>query len=139
MTPSAPPPPPPIQEDFSASAASWRCTVRVQLPFFHPLCTNLTFKKKKKIFLPPDGKLSANQSDCMLPAERSDTSCSLSSHRAAAALWSCACADGRQRKQLLKYMPPRPSSSGATAQYTVVAAPCCCGDTGGKQTEGDEG
>lgn len=24
-------------------------------------------------------------------------------------------------------MPPNPSSSGASAQYTVVAAPCCCG------------
>lgn len=24
-------------------------------------------------------------------------------------------------------MPPSPSSSGASAQYTVVAAPCCCG------------
>lgn len=34
--------------------------------------------------------------------------------------------DGRQRKQLLKYMPPNPSSSGAMAQYMVVAAPCCC-------------
>ena len=51
---------------------------------------------------------------------------SLSAHRARAesSLW--ASADGRQRQQLLKYIPPRPSSSGATAQYTVVAAPCCC-------------
>jgi len=66
------------------------------------------------------------QRACM-PADLSATRRSLSSHRLAALLWSWACADGRQRKQLLKYMPPTPSSSGATAQYTVVAAPCCCG------------
>lgn len=64
------------------------------------------------------------QRACM-PADLSATRRSLSSHRLAALLWSWACADGRQRKQLLKYMPPTPSSSGATAQYTVVAAPCC--------------
>lgn len=54
---------------------------------------------------------------------------SLSSHRPAAASGSWAWAEGSQRKQLLKYIPPRPSSSGATAQYTLVAAPCCCGKT----------
>lgn len=71
---------------------------------------------------------SDHQRVCM-PADLSATSRSLSSHRLAALLWSWACMDGRQRKQLLKYMPPNPSSSGATAQYTVVAAPCCCGQT----------
>ena len=32
---------------------------------------------------------------------------------------------GAHWKQLLKYIPPTPSSSLAVAQKTVVAAPCC--------------
>ena len=46
-------------------------------------------------------------------------------HNAAPRSVSEAAWEAWQRQQLLKYSPPRPSSSLATAQYTVVAAPCC--------------
>lgn len=77
--------------------------------------------------LPPSCSDNRPPQSAFIPAERSVTSCSLSCHKLAALLGSWAWAEGRQRKQLLKYMPPNPSSSGASAQYTVVAAPCCCG------------
>lgn len=73
------------------------------------------------------------------PADRSATKRSLSSQRLTALLSSWACMDGRQRKQLLKYMPPRPSSSGATEQYTVGAAPCCCGHRNTDRRDVSEG
>ena len=46
-------------------------------------------------------------------------------HNAAPRSASAAVWETSQRQQLLKYSPPKPSSSLATAQYTVVAAPCC--------------
>lgn len=50
---------------------------------------------------------------------------SLISHSALASSSSQPALDGGHRQQLLKYIPPIFCNSGATVQYTVVAAPCC--------------
>ncbi|TNN70929.1 hypothetical protein EYF80_018914 [Liparis tanakae] len=122
LSPVIPSPPPPTRLPLVVTGFACFALLASSSPHYH----RLVFCFLLIIFLSSILLCPYLERACM-PADRSATRRSLSSHRLAALLWSWACADGRQRKQLLKYMPPTPSSSGATAQYTVVAAPCCCG------------